>query len=472
VDCPEQRNSPLPDPDGQLSSKVPSSSIISANNEVKMALSTSAKHKRGTYDRFTPEEKAIIARRGIENGVTKTVRQYNKSLQDRKLKESTVRPWITHYKRQLDAQRCIAMDGVSAAAPIEKLQQKRRGRPLLLGEELDGHVREYIAELRRNGGIINAEIVSSAATGIVKNVDANLLESNGGHISCTHEWAKGLLKRMGYVKRRANTKSKISVEKFEALKAQFNFDIQVIAEMEDVPNELVINWDHTGINYVPTSSWTMAEQGSSRVEIVGLGDKRQITAVLACSLSGDFLPPQIIYSGKTPKCLPSVSYPSNWHITYTNNHWANEKTTIDHINNVLLPYINEVRRKLSLSSNHTALVIFDRFKGQCTSTVLQLLSDNHIQIAIVPANLTDRLQPLDISVNKAVKEHLRKEFSRWYSEQLCTKIKSNPSATVDLSMSTLKPLGVKWLVSMYDYIKVNKEIIVNGFTKAGINSRK
>ena len=125
------------------------------------------------------------------------------------------------------------------------------------------------------------------------------------------------------------------------------------------------------------------------------------------------------------------------------------------------------------------------FKGQCTSTVLQLLSDNHIQIAIVPANLTDRLQSLDISVNKAVKEHLRKEFSRWYSEQLCSKIKSNPpaesphsgnlslmSATVDLSLSTLKPLGVKWLVSMYDYFKANKEIIVNGFTKAGINSRK
>ena len=45
-DC--QRNSPLPDPDGQLSSKVPSSSIISANNEVKMALT--ATRKRGMYD--------------------------------------------------------------------------------------------------------------------------------------------------------------------------------------------------------------------------------------------------------------------------------------------------------------------------------------------------------------------------------------------------------------------------------------
>ena len=48
--------------------------------------------------------------------------------------------------------------------------------------------------------------------GIVKNFNANLLESNGGHIFCNHEWVKGLLSRMGYVKRRMNTKLKITVE--------------------------------------------------------------------------------------------------------------------------------------------------------------------------------------------------------------------------------------------------------------------
>ena len=31
--------------------------------------------------------------------------------------------------------------------------------------------------------------------------------------------------------------------------------------MEDLLNELVINWDHAVINYVPVSNWTMAEEG-------------------------------------------------------------------------------------------------------------------------------------------------------------------------------------------------------------------
>ena len=80
----------LPDPEGPLSKKVPTSTIISANIEVKSALKLTTtsglsaecrKRTRGSYDRFRPEEKAIIARAAIDNGVTKTVNnKYNKDL--------------------------------------------------------------------------------------------------------------------------------------------------------------------------------------------------------------------------------------------------------------------------------------------------------------------------------------------------------------------------------------------------------
>ena len=55
--------------------------------------------------------------------------------------------------------------------------------------------------------------------------------------------------------------------------------------MEEIPDSLIINWDQTGINYVPVSQWTMAKEGSKRVEVVGLNDKRQSTAVFAGTLS-------------------------------------------------------------------------------------------------------------------------------------------------------------------------------------------
>ena len=67
------------------------------------------------------------------------------------------------------------------------------------------------------------------------------------------------------------------------------------------------------IQYVPASNWTMTKQGAKKVEIVRISGKRQITAVFEGTLSGTFLPPQIIYKGKTKACLPNVTFPSDWH---------------------------------------------------------------------------------------------------------------------------------------------------------------
>jgi len=71
----------------------------------------------------------------------------------------------------------------------------------------------------------------------------------------------------------------------------------------------------------------MEEEGARRVEIAGKDDKRQITAVLAGTMSGKFLPPQLVYEGKTRRCIPKVSFPSGWDVTYTDNHWCNESNS-------------------------------------------------------------------------------------------------------------------------------------------------
>lgn len=77
----------------------------------------------------------------------------------------------------------------------------------------------------------------AVAEGIIKNHDSNLLACNGGHISLTKYWAKSLLNRLGYVKRRSSTKAKVCVADFQKYKAQFAFDVKTIIEMEEIPKE-------------------------------------------------------------------------------------------------------------------------------------------------------------------------------------------------------------------------------------------
>ena len=51
---------------------------------------------------------------------------------------------------------------------------------------------------------------------------------------------------------------------------------------------------------------------------------------------------QLIYKGTTRKCLQKhVDFPSDWDVTFTANHWANESTTISYLENVIVPYVKQ-----------------------------------------------------------------------------------------------------------------------------------
>ena len=143
------------------------------------------------------------------------------------------------------------------------------GRSLLIGKEPDKEVQEYVKYLRKCGSPINTAIVIATAKGIITSVDANLLACNGGGISLTKDWAKSLLHRMGMVKRRASAKAKVSVDEFEKLKAEFFLDIKNVVDMDEIPPALIINWDQTGMNYVPVGSWTMEVEGAKRLKSSG-----------------------------------------------------------------------------------------------------------------------------------------------------------------------------------------------------------
>jgi len=119
----------------------------------------------------------------------------------------------------------------------------------------------------------------------------------------------------------------------------FLLDIKSVKMMEEIPNELVINWDKI------CSSFSM-DNGSKRVELEGVNDKRQITAVFAGSLMGDFLPVQLVYEGTTSKCYPSgVDFPADWLISATPNHWYNEETMLLYITKIIVPYLQQNRKR-------------------------------------------------------------------------------------------------------------------------------
>ena len=90
------------------------------------------------------------------------------------------------------------------------------------------------------------------------------------------------------------------------------------------------------------------------------------------------------------------------------------------------------------------------FKEQITEAMTELLERHRIHTCLIPANATDRLQPMDISVYKPAKSFLKKKFKMWYLDQITQQLEGQDIDTVveesiDLS---IKEIGAKCLVDM------------------------
>ena len=118
--------------------------------------------------------------------------------------------------------------------------------------------------------------------------------------------------------------------------------------MEEIPAEHVLNWDQTGIKLVSCSSWTMEQEGSKRVELLGANNKRQISST--------------------------------------------EDTMLEYITTIIVPYVEAIRHDLGKES--AALVILYNLKGRLSINSVSNLFDAHN--IYIPANTTDMLQPMDI----------------------------------------------------------------------------
>ena len=66
----------------------------------------------------------------------------------------------------------------------------------------------------------------------------------GGPVLLNRHWAYSLLRRMKFVKR------KFTISNFEELKESFLNEVVTTVFMEEIPPDLILNWDQTGIKIV------------------------------------------------------------------------------------------------------------------------------------------------------------------------------------------------------------------------------
>ena len=240
----------------------------------------------------------------------------------------------------------------------------------------------------------------------------------------------------------------------------------------DIPDELILNYDQTPLSYVYAPNHALHTGGEANIPLIGKGKKKQITGTFTVTKSGDFLPMQIIYQGKTiRRHSQGVVFPEGFNITHTPNHWSNEEKSIELLEEIVFPYLSRKRAELNLPDDQKALLIFDVFKGQKTQRILELMVENHSVYVFVPNNLTNEFQPLDLTVNGPSKSFLSGKFQDWYAQQITTQMQAGTdvySINVKTNLSIIKPIHAQWVIGLYDYLRNKTDLIIKGFEIAGI----
>ena len=141
-----------------------------------------------------------------------------------------------------------------------------------------------------------------------------------------------------------------------------------------------------------------------------------------------------------------------------------------YVEKVIVLFVDDKRATLQLDKAHPALAIFDCFRGQTTPEFAAALKKHNIIQVPVPANCTDKLQPLDISINKPMKDELRRRFQTWYADEVSKQLKtvSIHEVRFDTSAAVIKSKSLGWFVSAWQSLSSRPTLAINGFKKAGI----
>ena len=117
------------------------------------------------------------------------------------------------------------------------------------------------------------------------------------------------------------------------------------------------------------------------------------------------------------------------------------------------------KRSKSYPLERHALIITGTFKGQGNDTLKKLCAENNCDVIVPHNNLTNKFQPLDLSIDKAAKSFIQNKCNDWFADQVFTQHQNGKDPNdVEISskLSDLKPIHARWIVDYYNHVIMEK----------------
>ena len=169
---------------------------------------------------------------------------------------------------------------------------------------------------------------------------------------------------------------------------------------------IIGNMDETPLFFDIVPNRVIATKGMKSVVVrTTSSEKRHLTATLAVTSDGDVLPALVVFKGKRELDFTEEGV----YVRVQEKAWMDEKLMLEWIDLVWEPATERQR----------ALLVLDSFSAHLTPAVKRKFKDINTVPVVIPGGCTSKLQPLDVSLNKPVKAHIRQHWSQYIIEQSC-----------------------------------------------------
>ena len=213
------------------------------------------------------------------HGVRPAARHFN-------ISRKNIQRWMGEYKEhRFDLSK-------ARQAKAGKTRKKGQGRKLSYPVAVDNEILAWLLVQRECHLAVSLQMLREKALALVKPHNAKFVASDG--------WVRKFMIRHNLSLRAKTSVAQKLPSDLEDKWKQFIEDVCDLRAEDNFKFELIGNMDETPLFFDMAPNRTVSQKGVKEVRVRTTGaEKRHITVVLACTGSGEMLPPMVIFKGKT-----------------------------------------------------------------------------------------------------------------------------------------------------------------------------
>ncbi len=177
----------------------------------------------------------------------------------------------------------------------------------------------------------------------------------------------------------------------------------------------MINMDQTPIAYSFHTKKTPESKGTKTIQVrASTNDTKRVTVAATVTASGKMLPPFMIFKGAPHGRIATrevVTYPAREIYACQPKAWMDEVQMHAWIDIVLKPYKDEIDARNP--GGQPPVLILDSYRVHQMGSVVNRIQSMGIEVIHIPAGCTYLCQPVDVGINKPLKNAMRERWEAW-----------------------------------------------------------